>query len=340
MDWVRRLTVVLLATLAAGPQRTPPPSRSPRRPTGSQTTGSAPRARRGRRHGHRHPARRPRVRRPPGIEPRPRGAHGPVGPLGARRPGRGDPQPGHAHHCALELRGQRHRRWRRPPRARRRRRGDLERRPGQPVGADRRHPLPRQRHRDGQPRKARFGPVLAGGASGGHGGAIALDSGTAEISATTFDRNGRATGGPGSTTGGMFGAGFGGSGGAIAVVGGASASVINSTFSGNLARREGPGDPPAAPWRPAATPCRAVRSAPRSWPMRPRPAPRCSRRPCATGAGRGLQLPRHRPAGTAPAGPRRLRRRRGRGAAEPPEAAGVAQPRPGAATRALRVSSR
>ena len=45
----------------------------------------------------------------------------------------------------------------------------------------------------------------------------------------------------------MFGAGFGGSGGAIAVVGGASASVINSTFSGNLARREGPGDPPRRP---------------------------------------------------------------------------------------------
>jgi CSLREA domain-containing protein len=91
------------------------------------------------------------------------------------------------------------------PRAGRCRRGDLERRPGEPVGRDRRRPLPRQRHRDGHP-GGRVRPVLVGSASGGHGGAIALDSGSAEISATTFGRNRAGDGGPGSTTGGMFGA--------------------------------------------------------------------------------------------------------------------------------------
>jgi hypothetical protein len=82
----------------------------------------------------------------------------------------------------------------------------------------------------------------AGG--GGSGGAIALASGVAEISATTFAGNRAGDGGPGAALPtASASAGEGGNGGGLAVVGPASANVVNSTFAGNLAGREGPENP-------------------------------------------------------------------------------------------------
>lgn len=79
--------------------------------------------------------------------------------------------------------------------------------------------------------------ATSGGGGGGAGGAIALESGSAELSATTFVGNRAGDGGRGaiSSGGGASAEGPGGDGGGIAVIGPASASVLNSTFSGNLA---------------------------------------------------------------------------------------------------------
>jgi CSLREA domain-containing protein len=84
-----------------------------------------------------------------------------------------------------------------------------------------------------------------GAASGGAGGAIALVSGVAEVSATTFAGNRAGDGGAGATSpgGSAVSSGAGGSGGGIAVAGPASATAVNSTFAGNLAGGEGPESP-------------------------------------------------------------------------------------------------
>jgi CSLREA domain-containing protein len=84
-----------------------------------------------------------------------------------------------------------------------------------------------------------------GAGSGGAGGAIALVSGVAEVSATTFAANRAGDGGAGATSpgGSATASGLGGSGGGIAVGGPATASVVNSTFAGNLAGGEGPESP-------------------------------------------------------------------------------------------------
>ncbi len=77
---------------------------------------------------------------------------------------------------------------------------------------------------------------LATGGSGGGGGAILIESGVAEVSATTFAGNRAGDGGAGVSGGGGAAAeGVGGDGGAIAVAGSASVSVTNSTFAGNAA---------------------------------------------------------------------------------------------------------
>jgi CSLREA domain-containing protein len=204
------------------------------------------------------------------------------------------------------------------PRAGRCRRGDLERRPGQPVGRDRRRPLPRQRHRDGHP-GGRVGPVLVGSASGGNGGAIALDSGTAEISATTFGRN-RAQGRQRRR-------------------GGADRRRRQPAHRVVDARRQRPRRPGDRRQRGAG------RSGQRLDPGDPRLGPRRQRRRDADHAARARQrrvnalvgvpcpgtdqrgLPRRRPLGACDAGAVEVQ-------PSEPGAAGVAQPTPGAATRA------
>ncbi len=89
------------------------------------------------------------------------------------------------------------------------------------------------------------GNSLFGGGLGGPGGAIAVESGTLEVSASTFAENRAGDGGAGITgsTGGAVASGFGGDGGGIAVTGSATASVVNSTFTGNVAGGQGPLSP-------------------------------------------------------------------------------------------------
>jgi CSLREA domain-containing protein len=88
------------------------------------------------------------------------------------------------------------------------------------------------------------GNTTFGGGFGGDGGAIALASGVAEVSATTFAGNRAGDGGAGlQFAGGAVASGNGGSGGGIALAGPASASVVNSTFAGNVAGGEGPASP-------------------------------------------------------------------------------------------------
>jgi CSLREA domain-containing protein len=83
-----------------------------------------------------------------------------------------------------------------------------------------------------------------GGGGGGDGGAIAITSGSGDVSGSTFAGNRAGDGGRGGPfSGEIWVGGDGGSGGALAASGGAVVTVQSSTFSGNAAGAGGEGRP-------------------------------------------------------------------------------------------------
>ena len=206
-------------------------------------------------HGHRRPRPGPRLRRLPGRAPDPGRAHPAQrgdGPGRGRRCGAEPGDPDRLPHGLRRERGGR--------------RGDPAERPQQhapvrPARAGRSGAAGPHRPRCWWPtrssaaitRAAARTPsgtpaAPAGGSSGpagtGSGGAIAIASGGAEISGTTFADNRAGNGGDQLPTAGGApgeGSGPGGRGGALAAIEAGSISAVNSTFAGNHAGSKGAG---------------------------------------------------------------------------------------------------